>query len=126
MEIEGTIRHRDQGKGSLNAIIATLVVAAVIYAGIKIVPAYIHNYELQDFLRDLAVQATVQRTSAEQIQNAVVAKAQDLGLPVTRDNVKVTAGNKVTIDLDYTVPIDLRVATLPLHFTPSAVNRNII
>lgn len=120
------MRRRDQGKGTLKAIFATLVVAVTFYAGIKIVPVFLHNYELQDFLRDLAIQATVQRSSAEAIQNAVVAKAQDLDLPVTRDNVKATPGNKVTIDVDYKVPVDLKVYTMVLHFTPSAVNRNIM
>jgi hypothetical protein len=40
--------------------------------------------------------------------------------------VKVEAGGgRVTVSLDYTVPVDLKVYTLNLHFTPSAENRQL-
>jgi hypothetical protein len=56
----------------------------------------------------------------------VVAYAQDLGLPITPENVKVSVSSRVTIDVDYTVPIDLSVYTLQLHFTPSAEDRTLL
>jgi hypothetical protein len=31
----------------------------------------------------------------------------------------------VTVDVDYTVPVDLKVYVLNLHFTPSAENRQL-
>ena len=57
----------------------------------------------------------------------MVAKARDLELPVQNDNVKVVVtSSRVTIDLDYVAPIDLKVYTLNLHFRPSADNRALL
>ena len=95
------------------------------YIAIKTVPVYVHNYELQDYLRQLAVQATVQRASEDAIRKDVLKKAEDLDLPIAAEQVKITAGNRVSIDIDYTVPVDLKVYTWVLHFTPSAENRTI-
>jgi hypothetical protein len=44
---------------------------------------------------------------------------------VTAENVKVTITTKVNIDLDYMVPVDLKVYTMMLHFTPSAEDRSL-
>ncbi|MBI1939884.1 MAG: hypothetical protein HYS33_00090 [Acidobacteria bacterium] len=47
-----------------------------------------------------------------------------MDLPIAREDVKVSVTSSgVTIDLDYTVPVDLQVYTWVLHFTPSASNR---
>jgi hypothetical protein len=117
------MRRSDSGQGSGKAFLALLIVVALGYLGIKTIPVYVNNYQLGDYIRDLAVRATVERPPAERLQGDVVAKAQSLDLPVTAGNVKVTVTNeKVIIRVDYTVPIDLKLYTLNLHFTPSAEN----
>ncbi len=122
------MRRADSGKGTLRAIITVAVLAAIVYAATQILPVYVHNYELQDNLRQLSIQAMAgQRPTVESVRNAVLERAHDLDLPVKADDVKVVlTGGKITIDLDYTVPIDLKVTTLNLHFTPSAENRAIL
>lgn len=119
------MRRPESGAGTSKAIFALVVLAVVAFLGAKIIPVYVNNYELNDYISQLAIRATVGHASADAVQNDVVQKAQDLGLPVTRDNVKVSIGSKVTIDIDYNVPVDLKVYTLTLHFTPSAENRQI-
>ncbi len=119
------MRRLEDGKGRLKALFALAVVAATVYLSIKIIPVYVNNYDLHNHIHELAETATVQHLSADKITKDVVAYADDLGLPITADNVKVAVGNIVTIDLDYTVPIDLRYYTLMLHFTPSAENRQL-
>ncbi len=122
------MRRADSGKGTLRAILTVAVLAAIVYAATQILPVYVHNYELQDNLRQLSIQAMAgQRPTVESVRNAVLERAHDLDLPVKADDVKVVlTGGKITIDLDYTVPIDLKVYTLNLHFTPSAENRAIL
>lgn len=94
------------------------------YVAIKAVPVYVHNYELQDYIRQLAVRATVERANPDTVRNDVMARAQELDLPLTRENVKVTqSGGKIMIEVDYTVPLDLKVYTWNIHFAPSAENR---
>jgi len=119
------MRRLEDGKGRLKALFALAVVAATVYLCIKIIPVYVNNYDLRNHIQDLAITATVSHMSADKISKDVVAYASDLGLPVTADNVKVAVGGTVTINLDYTVPIDLRFYTLMLHFSPSAENRQI-
>ena len=121
METRVDTRPSDSGIGSLKTIFVLLVLGAIAYVAIKTIPVYVNSYEVQDYCRQLAIKASVERVKAEAIQDQVTAHAVEKDLPVTRDNVKVTInGNKVRIDMDYTVPVDLRVYTLSLHFTPSS------
>lgn len=120
------MQRSESGQGYGKAIFAFAIFALVIFIGIRTVPVYVDNYQLTNFIRDLAVKATVERPSNVAVQDEVVARAQSLELPVTGDNVKVSVTSQgVTIDVDYTVPIDLKLYTLTLHFTPSAQNRSL-
>jgi hypothetical protein len=121
METRMETRPSDSGVGSLRIIFVLLVLGAVAYVAIKTIPVYVNTYEVQDYIRQLAIKASVERVKPEAIQDQVTAHAVEKDLPVTRDNVKVTInGSKVRIDMDYTVPVDLRVYILSLHFTPSS------
>ena len=121
METRVDMRPSDSGVGSLKVIFVLLVLGAVAYVAIKTIPVYVNSYEVQDYIRQLAIKASVERVKPEAIQDQVVAHAVEKDLPVTRDNVNVTINrSKVRIDMDYTVPVDLRVYTLSLHFTPSS------
>jgi len=120
------MRVSESGGSSLRGLLTLAVIAAVIYVAYRTLPVYINNYELQDYISQLAVQATVQHSQAADIQQSVLAKASDLNLPVSADQIKVQSNRAgVTIDVDYTVPIDLRFYTWVLHFTPSSSNRSL-
>ncbi|HZT69691.1 MAG TPA: hypothetical protein VFC10_08085 [Terriglobia bacterium] len=111
----------------MKAILSLAFLGAVIFCAFKIAPVYVENYELQDYLNNLAVQATVQVPQAkpEDLQNEIYAKAESLGLPVERQDIKVSIGQTVRINVRYSVYVDLKIYTLPLHFAPSAQNSNI-
>jgi len=118
------MRASESGQSQLRSILTLAAIAVLIYVAVRAVPVYVLNYELEDYLRQLAIQATVARSPAAEIRQKVLAQAVDLHLPVSEDQVKVESleGN-VKIEVDYTVPVDLRVYTLVLHFRPSASNR---
>jgi hypothetical protein len=120
------MRRSDSGAGNRKAIVTLAILVAIGYVAIKTIPVYVHNYELQDYIRELAIRATVAHAKADTVRDDIVAYGRDLDLPLNRDNVKVQAGSKVTISIDYTVPINLKVYTLNLHFSDSAENRSII
>jgi hypothetical protein len=120
------MRRSDSGKGTIKAILTVAFLVAVIYAGIKIIPVYVNSYELDDYIRQQNPFWVTQHASADAIRNNILAKAQDLGLPVSAEQVQVSAGGgRVAVNLDYTVPVDLKVYVLNLHFTPSAENRQL-
>jgi hypothetical protein len=114
----------DSGRGSFKAIVTLAILAAMAYFGFKTIPVYVQNYELADYIQNLAVQATASRQAKEDIMREVVDKAHRLGLPVQNDDVQAISNSSgVTISVDYVVPIDLTVCTLNLRFKPSAENR---
>jgi len=114
------MRRVDAGKGYGKAIFTLLVLALVGYAGIQVIPVYVNNYQLTDYLRSQTPFWLAQHNSSEMVQKAILAKAHDLNLPISAEQVKVEAtGGRVAVAIDYTVPIDLKVYTWPLHFTPA-------
>ena len=120
------MRRSDSGRVTVKAILWLVFIVAVIYSGIKIIPVYVNSYELEDYIRQQNPYWVTQRASADAIRNNILAKARDMDLPLSPEDVKVEiGGGRTTVNLDYTVPIDLKVYTLNLHFTPSAENRQL-
>jgi cell division protein FtsL len=116
------MRRGEEASGRFKALLSLAFLAAVAFAAVKILPAYYNNFQLQDHIRQLTTQVAVRTkpvTPAE-IGDEVVTFAQDLGIPLAPENVKVTIARHISIKLDYTVPVDLTVYNLRLHFTPSA------
>jgi hypothetical protein len=120
------MQRSDSGKATVKTILALALMIAVAYSGIKIIPIYVNSYELEDYIRQQNPFWVTQHASADAVRNNILAKAQDLGLPVSAEQVQVDAGGgRVAVNLDYTVPVDLKVYTLMLRFTPSAENRQL-
>lgn len=120
-------RRYEEGSGRFKSFLSLVFLAAVIFVGVKIIPLYVANYQLQDHIQQLSIHVAV-RTSAvtpDAVRNEVVGFAQDHGIPVAADDVKVAISSHVLISVDYKVPVDLKVYTLTLHFTPSAENRTL-
>ena len=111
----------------MKAFLSLAFLATVGFCALKIVPVYVENYQLQDFVNTEAVQATVRQPQPrpEDVQAEVYSKAESLGLPVERQDIEVSVGQTVTIHVKYGVYVDLKLYTLPLHFTLSATNSNI-
>lgn len=124
------ISSRERGGTRLKALVIIVVFAALLYAGIKIVPVYVNNYDLQDAMQQEARFVfnpnTGRPKSMDEIRSELVKKAGELGLPLDSDSIKVTQdGSKITIWADYNVQVDLIVYQLSLHFHPQADNTSI-
>ena len=116
----------ESGRITFKAILSLAFLAALIFSGVKIIPVYVNDYELNDYVQTQEPFWQTQHASADAVRKNVLAKAQDLGLPVAEENVAVVVTtNKVSVALDYHVPVDLKVYTLQLHFTHSSENRSI-
>jgi hypothetical protein len=117
------MRQPDSGQAYRKLFLTLAVMGVLVYVASQAVPVYINNYQLEEYIRQLAIHASVARSPAGVIQQNVLTYAQDLHLPVTLDQIKVQADKaRVKIDVDYTVPVDLKVYTWVLHFTPSSEN----
>jgi hypothetical protein len=125
----GTLAHRrsERGEGKLKAVVITAIILVIIYCAVKIVPAYVSDYQLSDKMQEQARFAVVNRYSEDQIRENIFKVAQDLDIPVKHEDIKVLSTNSVVkISVEYTVPVDLPFYHLDLHFTPSSENKSIL
>jgi hypothetical protein len=117
-------RRFERGEGKLRAVIYTGILLLGIYCAVKIVPAYVANYQLADKMQEVARFAVVNRYGEDQIRENVYKTMQELEIPAKREEIKITAGTGlVKISLDYTVPVDLLLYHVDLHFSPSSENK---
>jgi len=116
----------ERGQGKLKAIIVTAILLLGVLAGVKTIPPYVAEYQLNDKIQEIARFGIVNHDSEELIKDKVFKTMEDLEIPATKDNIKVTAGSsRVTISIDYTVPVDILFYHVDLHFTPSSENRSL-
>jgi type III secretion system FlhB-like substrate exporter len=128
-EIHSKQRSRlraQRGEGKFKAIVFTVLVVFGAYAAYKLLPPYFAEYQLADKMQEEARFAVVNRHGEEQIREAIFKEAQDLEIPITKESIKVFASLAVVrISVDYTIPVDLLVYKVELHFTPSSENKSI-
>jgi hypothetical protein len=122
------LRRRSQyGGGTVKAIVWTIVLVYGAYAAYKIIPAYVAEYQLADKMQEQARFAVVNRYTEEQVRENIWKVVQDLEIPVKREEIKVSdTSSLVRISVEYTVPVDLLVYHVDLHFTPSSENKSIM
>jgi hypothetical protein len=120
-------RKSERGGALLKTILAVCIVGGMIFTGIKVVPAYMSNYELQDSIQTAARFAMANRRTPDDLKDQVFKKVRELGLNVRRDDIQVTIAPDgfVSISLSYSVPVDLPGYQFQLQFHPHADNRSI-
>ncbi len=124
--MSGARRHSEKGGARVKTLLTLVIIFALVFSAIKIVPIYVANYQLQDSMQEEATYASVNRKSADQIKADLEKKLTNLGLSVDPSTIQVTSvmGN-VQISLEYTIPVDLKVYQLQLHFHPQADNTSL-
>ena len=119
-------RRSERGEGKLKAIVVTPILLLGVIAGVKVIPPYVADYQLNDKIQEIARFGIVEHSTEDQLKDKVMKTIEDLEIPATKDNIKVTAGTqRVTISVDYTVPVDIFFYHVDLHFTPSSENKSL-
>jgi hypothetical protein len=121
-------RSRERGGSKLNLIVTLLIMAAMAFVAIRIVPIYFANYQLQDSVESESRFALTgyPKRSIDDIRNDILKKTQELGIPAKPEDIRVEVSNgSVDIGLDYTVPIDLAVYHWDKQFHVHADNHTI-
>jgi predicted AlkP superfamily phosphohydrolase/phosphomutase len=120
----GPSSRAQRGAGTIKAILWTAILVYGAFVAYKILPAYVAEYQLADKMQEQARFSIVNRYSEEQVRDNVYKVVKDLEIPVKREEIKVVSNNDVVkISMDYTIPVDLLVYQLNLHFTPSSENK---
>ncbi|HTT66342.1 MAG TPA: DUF4845 domain-containing protein [Bryobacteraceae bacterium] len=100
------------------------VLAVLVILGARLIPIYIHNQELQQFVEDVTHRAAAPTSSDDVLRSWILDKAADLELPVTADDVHIQrSAEQVRIDVRYAVRVNLPLYTVDLHFYPGAGSR---
>src|SRR5262249_20676721 len=106
------------------------LLAAAVYVGAQVIPPYFANYEFQDTLNTEARMGTYSTKSDDVIREAVYRRAQELELPLNSEDIKLERvgpnGNAaVSIEVDYSVHVDLPGYPMDLHFHPVSKNKSV-
>jgi predicted membrane protein len=118
-------RRTESGEGRLKALVYLAFLIAAVFLAIKVVPAYVANYQLKDKMSEQAKFAIVNRYTEDQIKDNIFRTIQDLDIPAQRDDVKVANTNHgIEISVSYTVPVDLYVYKTDLNFATSSEGRD--
>lgn len=91
--------------GSLAAILLILL------------PIYVEDYRLSQFMRSIATEPAAASTPDEQLRPRIVERARQLDLPVHPEDIEIRhEGGKLRLLTRYKVQKDLVVSHLDLHF----------
>jgi hypothetical protein len=99
-----------RGEGRAGCFFWLAVLAMFIYIAYQAIPVKVNSSDLQEFIVRQAESAG--SASADQIEKSILARAKDLELPVTPENLTVEKGaGRIVITCSYEVPISLLVYT---------------
>lgn len=123
-------RLGERGGSKLNFLITVLVLGAMVFAGVKIVPIYFANYQLQDSMQTEArfALSSYPKKGPDDIRDDIYKKVQELEIPAKKEDIKVVmdaATGNVDLGLDYSVTIDLKVYQWIKSFHVHADNHSI-
>jgi len=106
------------------------IFAALVMVGIKIIPPFFSNYELEDAIKTEALQSTYTARTEEDIRDTVIKRARKYDIELTPKQVHVVRNGGIgngtlSIDAEYSVPIELPGYSTTLEFHPSTKNRGV-
>ena len=114
--------------GTVKLILGFAVMAAVIYGSAMLIPPFFSNYQFEDAIETEARMSTYSTKPEDAIRESVLKKAQDLEIPIAREQIKVQrfgpqGTGSILIETQYTVHVDLPGYPLDLNFHPTTKNR---
>jgi hypothetical protein len=114
--------------GTIKLVLILGLLACGVYVCAEIIPPYFANYEFQDTIDTEARLGTYSTKSEDAIRDAVFRRAQDLEIPVSKEQIKVQrTGSQgtgtVVIETEYNVHVDLPGYPMDLDFHPASKNK---
>ncbi|MDP9267388.1 MAG: DUF4845 domain-containing protein [Acidobacteriota bacterium] len=110
----------------IKSLIGIFVVVAAFYVAFKLMPPYYNQIQFQDAIESEARNAGYNMRGEDDIRNALMKKARENDIPITPEMIKVQkVGNDVTVNVDYSVHVDLPLYPLDLKFHAGTKNKAI-
>lgn len=109
---------------TIKLVLGFALIVGTFFACWRIVPPYFYHYQFNDALETLIMNQTYRDTDQEQLRDLVVRTARDNGVNLKPENITVDrTGLGLTVNVAYTVNVDLAVTQLQLNFTSSSSGR---
>jgi hypothetical protein len=104
--MRGEAGRRQRGEGMVGLLIALVLVFVAVTAGIKIIPLHIHGAEMLDAMNEAANFGGLK--PVEKLQEEILAKAQDIRVPVKPQDVSVVRnGSYIVVQLRYQETVEV-------------------
>jgi len=123
-----SFQRGERGGSKMSLLITLIILGAMGFTAVKIVPVYVENYQFQDSIETESRFALTAypKKSPEDVRSAIFKKAQELDIPIKPEDIRISITNgAVEIGTDYSIPIDLKVYQFTLQFHPHADNHSI-
>ena len=115
------IRMNQRGEGKLGCVMGLLILVAAVFVAYKMIPIKVRATEFRDAVNDAARSASGQPTDS--IKNKLAYKAVQLRLPIGEKDIKIDRrSDYITIEVEYTVPVEFPGYTFQWKFNPKAEN----
>ena len=109
------MRRGEHGKGNMGAILALIGFIIFVYAMFKIVPHFMNNYELDDFMKTEARFLSYGQRSEMEARTNIINKARGLDIPT--DGLTISKdGRRVKMRLAYTISVEFPGYTFTKDF----------
>jgi len=107
-----------RGGGKLQMLLALAVTAVLVVSAWRIIPVYVNSYQFQDEIRNKCKFAPVDRKSPETVKEELLRFAQEIDLPVAREQLQVNALGPaaIRVEVKYSVPVDLILFDINIPF----------
>ena len=110
-----------EGKGILGCIGAIVLLAVIIFVGIKLGPIYYSNYQFEEDLKTLISRSGARYTPDQQIIIEVVELAQKNHINLTHENAKNNIklerfAGQLHLNVQYFVPVDFLIIRRNFRF----------
>jgi hypothetical protein len=114
-------KRGEGGEGNLGCLFGVIVMLAGIFVAYKVIPVKVKVADLRQVITDEAKSAG-QHNDAR-IREAILAKAREVELPVTDDEITIHRANaNIHVTVEYTVPIDFPGKVYQWHIKSEAEN----
>jgi len=115
----------------MKLVFGILIMAAAVILIAMLAPPYFSNYQFEDALKTESQMSTYTNKTEDVIRDEVFKKAQELDIPITKEQIKVVRSGvvgtgSVSIEATYTVHVNLPGYPLDLDFDASARNKGVL
>ena len=110
-------RGAERGAITVKTLFSFAALLFISYLCFKFIPVYIAAYDFDNALKTQAQYSGSMKTN-EVILKELLLKAQELELPITKENIKIQRSqSRLVITADYIVPVKTPFFTYPWRFT---------